>query len=509
MHKGPRIEKVNGRKVLMVNDRPFMALAGEIHNSSASSLAYMNQVVWPNVNPLNLNTIILPVYWEDIEVVEGIYDFTTIKGLIDQARLNNKKLVVLWFGLWKNGLSTYVPKWVKEDREKYPFVIKNNHEKIYTITPLCQAGAKKDGEAFYQLMKFIREYDEQEQTVIMMQIENEVGILGSDFDYRPEALEMLEQQVPQEVSEYCHQVGNWKEVFGDEAKEYLIAYHYAKTIESIAKRGKEAYDIPYFVNAWIEKFPYRPGNHPTGGPIGRLVPFWKAMASSLVACAPDIYVPNFNHVCDDYTKSQDLLIIPETRQDCMTVSHLIYALGKYNLLCFSPFAIEDFMRAEELDMTVMKNLSIDATAFDSNGTAKYLSQVYYLVQGMLPLIYKQTIDQTMQSVMQINEGDRGNLVPFDNCDIKITYKNRVDKQPKSVALVIKESDHKAYILGCNITIELVAKLNDDKQLGILELEEGQFIDGVWKRERVLNGDERIHINIQDMPQILCISWHTY
>lgn len=110
----PKLIKEDGVFTLYVDGKPYTALAGEIHNSSSSDLNYMKEKVWPYLRELNLNTVILPVSWELIEPKKGEFDFQLVDGIIEQAREENLRLVLLWFGLWKNGLSSYAPGWVKK-----------------------------------------------------------------------------------------------------------------------------------------------------------------------------------------------------------------------------------------------------------------------------------------------------------------------------------------------------------------------------------------------------------
>ena len=102
-NKIPVIQKdEKGIPTLYVKGEPFFCLSGEIHNSGASSLEYMEKNVWGNLTGLNLNSLIVPLYWEMIEPEEGIYSFTLLDGLIRQARQHRMHLILLWFGLWKN-----------------------------------------------------------------------------------------------------------------------------------------------------------------------------------------------------------------------------------------------------------------------------------------------------------------------------------------------------------------------------------------------------------------------
>lgn len=249
----PHFNKINGVETLVVNSEPYLAFAGEIHNSSASSLEYMNLNIWSKLEELNLNTVLLPIYWEMIESTEGQYQFEYVANIIDQARENNKKVILLWFGLWKNGMSTYVPEWMKKNREDYPFIESKYGEQIYSISPMSGKAVEKNSLVFGELMAFIKSYDSSEQTVLMVQIENEIGSLGTDFDYASNQVELLDSMVPADVESFSNQTGTWNQVFRENSKEYLMAYYYAKAIEKNAALGHEKHPIPYFVNAWLEK----------------------------------------------------------------------------------------------------------------------------------------------------------------------------------------------------------------------------------------------------------------
>ena len=87
-----------GFGTLYVNDEPFLILGGELHNSSSSNLQYMEKQVWPRLKELNLNTVLLPVAWENIEKEEGVYDFSLLEELIFQARREKNEVdtTVVW-----------------------------------------------------------------------------------------------------------------------------------------------------------------------------------------------------------------------------------------------------------------------------------------------------------------------------------------------------------------------------------------------------------------------------
>ncbi|UYY59266.1 beta-galactosidase [Sphingomonas sp. S2-65] len=99
---------------LHVQGKPMLLIAGELGNSSASSPVYM-EPHWPRLRALNLNTVLAPIQWDMIEPREGQFDWSSVNTLIRSARANDLKIVVLWFGAYKNSMSTYVPEWVKRD----------------------------------------------------------------------------------------------------------------------------------------------------------------------------------------------------------------------------------------------------------------------------------------------------------------------------------------------------------------------------------------------------------
>ena len=286
----PEIRNDKGIPTLYVKGEPFFALSGEIHNSSASSLEYMEEHVWKQIEGMHLNALIVPLYWETIEPEEGKFDFTLPDGLIAQAREHGMHLTFLWFGLWKNAESFYVPGWMKRDSETYWRVENVMGEKINTISPLCEKAVEKDAHAFSTLMEHIREVDEEESTVIVMQVENEIGLLNTARDYSALANEKFAEDVPEEIAKLYNVSGDWKSAFAENAEEYFMAYYFAKAVEKITSAGREKYPLPCYANAWLRQYPWYAGSYPSGGPVREVHKIWKQMAPSLFTLAPDIYV---------------------------------------------------------------------------------------------------------------------------------------------------------------------------------------------------------------------------
>lgn len=178
----PALEKRGNSLQLIADGKPFLVLGGELHNSSSSSREYMKEY-WPKLKASGMNTVLAAVEWSLIEPEEGKYDFTLIDGLLQDARSNNLKLILLWFGTWKNSQSHYIPEWMKADFKRFPRVKAGMGKSLEIVTPFCKEAMDADAKAFSLLMKQLKEVDSSDRTVLMMQVENEVGVLGSPRDH--------------------------------------------------------------------------------------------------------------------------------------------------------------------------------------------------------------------------------------------------------------------------------------------------------------------------------------
>lgn len=229
----PHLEKQGNVVRLSVDGKPFMVLGGELGNSSASSAEYMAPI-WPKLKAMNLNTVLAPVYWELIEPQEGKFDFASVDHLIDAAREHDLKLVLLWFGAWKNSMSSYVPDWVKRDTQRFPRARDDQGASHEILTAFSDNNLEADRKAFVQLMRHLKDYDGKRHTVIMVQVENEIGMLPTARDYYPLANKAFKAEVPAELMQYLERnqntlvpefaslwrehgsktQGNWEDIFG-------------------------------------------------------------------------------------------------------------------------------------------------------------------------------------------------------------------------------------------------------------------------------------------------------
>ena len=487
---------VNGynKRTLFVEDKPFMVLGGELHNSAASNPEHMEKEVWPYIRELHMNTVILPIAWEEIEPEEGTWEFSLIDELLRQARRENVKIVLLWFGLWKNGESYYVPEWVKRDTVRF---FRNRYfggAISATISPVCQEAIEADSKAFAALMAHLADVDIYDRTVISVQVENEIGFLGGERDFSEQATELYGQNMPIEAENFWKVKGNWKEALGEDAPEFFMAWQYAKAIERIAAAGKKEYPIPMYINAWIEQHPDHPGEYPSGGPVAKLVPFWLKFAPSIDFVAPDIYHPNFKGVCESYLAGGNEYFIPEARRDPITASNVFYAFGGIQAMGYSPFAVEDFCRdnIEAPDEKLLRSLNIDLSGFNCFGTAPFIQKSYEVLEGLLPLIAEKRGSSEMIGFIRATNVERGCTIPLEKFDLQLDYIIEDVGKPGCAGIVFPVEDG-FFITGCNVKFTARPKKGSEQNVMTIRLQEGAFIDGEWKPGRILNGDE-LHDN---------------
>ncbi len=360
----PHLEIRDDVRQLIVDGRPFLILGGELHNSSSSSLAYM-KTLWPVLVEKKLNTVLAAVSWELIEPKEGKFDFTLMDGLIEGARQNRMHLVLLWFGSWKNGVSSYPPYWVKTDPKRFPLAQDKSGKTLNILSTFGTAARDADARAFSTVMRHIREVDGKRHTVLMMQVENEVGVLGDSRDHSPAANDAFAGPVPKELMRYLQQhkdalapellevwktsgmktSGTWTQVFGDAGTwspdSIFMAWYYACYVNHVAEAGKAEYNIPFYVNAWLDGPNSRPGQYPSGGPLPQVADIWRAGASRIDFQSPDLYAAQFAEISARFNRHGNPLFIPETRAGMQGATNVLCALFKHNGIGFSPFAIED------------------------------------------------------------------------------------------------------------------------------------------------------------------------
>ena len=356
------LQKQGTATQLVVHGMPFLILGGELGNSSAACPQDIERI-FPKLKKMGLNTVLVPVYWDLTEPVEGQFDFTLTDKALQQARENDLKIVFLWFGAWKNSMSCYAPLWFKENHKKYPRAYTQSGKPLEIASAFSEAVYEADHHAFSQWMQHIATVDKEEGTVIMIQIENEIGMLEDARDYSREANKIFNAPVPAEFMTYlqknkkalhpqmlkkwesqgCKKQGNWQEVFGADiyTDEIFMAWHYAKYVEGLAQTARSIYNIPLYVNAAMNSRGRKPGEYPSAGPLAHLIDVWHCGAPSIDILAPDLYDNGFTDWVARYKLHNNPLFIPEIRLTDNNSVRAFYIFGEHDAIGISPFSIED------------------------------------------------------------------------------------------------------------------------------------------------------------------------
>ena len=251
---GVRLERNGAAGRLMVDGKPFVVLGGELGNSSATCDADIERI-FPKLARMNLNTVLVPAYWELTEPQEGEFDFALTDKVMDEARRNGLKVVFLWLGVWKNSMSCYAPEWFKTDTRRFPRARTASGKPLEIASAFSEEVLDADRRAFSRWLKHVVERDS-DNTVIMVQIENEIGMLEDARDHSPLAEAAFRRGVPEELMAYLvknkkslhpsllkkwteagrRRSGSWAEVFGDDryTDEYFMVWNYARYVEALA-----------------------------------------------------------------------------------------------------------------------------------------------------------------------------------------------------------------------------------------------------------------------------------
>lgn len=543
----PHLRKQGTAVQLIVDGKPFLALTGELGNNTATSLENM-QPIWQRLVAGNLNCVLAAVSWAQLEPEPGKYEFALVDGLIQEARRNRLKLVFLWFGSWKNGLSSYAPYWVKKDYQRFPRIRIQGGRSIELLSTFGNASRDADAGAYRALMRHIKDVDGRLHTVVMMQVENEVGVLRDSRDRSAAANQAFAGPVPKALMDYLQQhrdtlapelrevwaangfktAGTWEEVFGPgkpdsvempiqtnspplskeeyetgwrklhwPVDEIFMAWNYAGYVGKVVAEGKAEYNIPMYVNAWLQQPNMAwPGTYPSGGPLPQVHDIWRAGAPAIDILAPDLYLEYFDQVADRFTRNGNPLFIPETSTNA---ANALVAFGKYNTIGFSPFFIERSVSADN-----------------------ELAATYKLIGQMAPVIAAHQGKDTITAV-RLNQGDPPAQCKLGNFTLTANYVGRgrvpIAPQPKqpaqpgspaqpampaqaegrrpdgapapmeAAAIVVASGPDEFYLGGGGIRFEFAANTPGPPTVGLGIVQEGKFVDGKWTIVRQLGGDD--------------------
>jgi hypothetical protein len=496
----PHLRKQGTATQLIVDGKPFLVLSGELTNNSATSVEYMKPI-WSKLVEARLNTVLATVAWNQVEPQEGKFDFSVVDGIIRDARSHNLHLVLLWFASWKNGLSSYPPDWVKRDFERFPRAQIAGGKGIELLTPLSDANRDADARAFAALMRHIKTVDGQQHTVVMIQVQNEVGMHGDSRDRSPAANRAFAGPVPKELIDYLQQhkdalipefrqvweatgfktSGTWEEVFGKSAVTdgIFMAWHYARYIGRVAEAGRAEYPLPMFVNASLYGIGRGSQLPPSGGrPWDLVMDVWKAGGPPIDMLSPDSYNDrDFVAFCAKYTQSGNPLFIPENMGGPDGAARVLYVFGRHDAIGWTVMGLED-PRIPHPDHDLI-------ASFD-------------LIAQMAPLIAEHQGNGTMSAVLLRGPNDPPQKIQLGNYTLEVRFYVQPkmtgvpppkEPPPPAAAIFIQTGPDEYFAAGSGVTVTLSPNTPGPPLAGLATVEEGAFVNGRWVPGRRLNGDD--------------------
>ena len=494
----PRLAVEQGRATLMVDGKPFWLLGAQVDNSSGWPERL--QAVWPAAEAMRLNTLEVPVYWEQMEPEKGRFDFTVVDAVVQQAREHKVRLVLLWFGTWKNGKMHYAPEWVKSDTATYPRMKTRDGRAIDVLSPNAPANLAADRNVFVALMRHLRETDAQ-HTVIMMQVENESGSLGTVRDFGAVAQQEFEGQVPAELLRGLKKTGSgtWAQVFGDDADETFAAWSVARYTGQIAAAGKKELALPMYANNWLKSpraYPIStiPGeDYPSGGPTINMIDVWKVAAPSLDLIAPDIYVPNsdrYRGVMQEFHRADNPLLIPESLGfepfpgASGYARYLYYALGE-GAIGFANFGLDRI----RVDGAMNAETASQVEGFRLLGSFdRELAALAFAGK------VKTAVEEPGISQKELDFGTWRAVVSFppsyDPPAAPVSTSSDTTGLKAGRVVVASLGADEFLVAGIDCRVQFAPPVHaTGKQMQLLRVEEGHYDGTTWIPSRLWNGDE--------------------
>ncbi len=512
----------NSSARIVANGKPMLMIGGELGNSSASTPEDVKRT-FSHLHKMGLNTVLVPISWELIEPQEGTFDMSMLGVILTEARRNKLKVVLLWFGAWKNSMSCYAPEWFKRDVKRFPRAHTPEGKPVEEASSLSKNVLEADKRAFCRIMAYLRDYDAHEQTVIMVQVENEIGMIEVPRDYSADATRMYQSAVPRQLTDYLksHQKSlhpylkaklqpqakanaNWPQLFGDDiyTEEIFQTWTYATYVEQIAKSGREIYDLPMYVNVALNSRNRQPGQYPSGGPLAHLIDLWHCGAPSIDVLGVDIYDKGIRSWLSKYHLPNNPLFVPEIRLEDKDAMYALYAFGHHGAMGFCPFSIEDYPLTTATKANDWKQIDVSQddqlNAFSSVSSSSFSPLVasYQLLRQAEPLILERQGTNDMDAVLLDSEQREAEIVTPDGIRLTVRHSYTLGWEagakdtewPETACIILRLGKEDYLVIGSGVVVTFSPEKGDGC-IGLAKCEEVTIDDGRQHIVRHLNGDQ--------------------
>jgi hypothetical protein len=541
----PHLEKRGLATQLIVDGEPFLSLGAEPPTSAPSNLEYLRYMMQVMADTGHQNCAEIAVGWSWIEPREGQYDFRVVDAMIQDAQKSNLRIVLVWFGSWKNGLSSFAPAWVKADQNRFPRAQMGDGRSLETLSTFSENNWKADARAYAAMMRHIRDVDDSHR-VIMVQVENEIGILGDTRDKSPLADAAFAAPVPGELMEYLQKhrdelfpkfravweaagfktSGTWEDVFGAGPKtdEIFMAWYYSRYVNRVIEAGKKEYPIPMFVNVWLGR-DWGLNGYPRGQAEDHVQDIWRVGAPLVDMFCPDSYLSSspsqgvvdaMIELTTNYTRGGNPFFTVEANSEARGAAHAFYAIGQCRAIGYSGMGegglLDWFTRTGmNLPATITPpgaNSPESLVGFGGPGSntplpppppefeRQALPQAFLILSQIAPQILEHQSDGTIAGVA-IDDRHSREQVKLGNYILNVGFpvgRRAPDVAPDTIgyALFMASGPDEYILAGNNVLITFSPDTPGAPIAGLASQEAGRFDDdGQWVTTHDLGGDDTV------------------
>jgi hypothetical protein len=374
------------------------------------------------------------------------------------------------------------------------------------LSPMGAETLAAETRAYTGLLEHLKSVDTQ-HTVLMIQLENEVGVLGDSRDRGAASVHAFEDPVPATLMQWlgAHEAdlapalrsawqsaghtaaGSWQSVFGRGlvSDELFMAWTYAHYMGQLAAAGKAAYALPIFTNSWLARPGAVPGDYPSGGPQALTLDIWKAAAPAIDLNCPDISVPNFAEIVREFHRPDNPLFIPEGLGVASGVANAFYAVGAQRGLGYSVFGIDNTVRLVMFPPVMGAEPPKDLAALP-------LARGYAVLRELAPRILAQQAAGTIDAAW-LNAANPSQDIDLGGYHLRVelrrTFWDQKTVTDLGYAIIMSGAKDEFYIAACDVQITFQPRGAGPAIAGLAEDEAGHFAAGRWIVERRLNGDD--------------------
>jgi hypothetical protein len=457
----PHITVVDNRPRLIVDGHPFLILGLQWECDSCFSPTEMNPL-FDHAARLGCNTAVTPVYWREIEPEPDQFNFEMVDERLKQARANGLKLILLWFGTWKNGHTFYVPVYIKENPDLYRMAVGAEGERTVSLCPTGEETWQRDCRALTALMDHIRHVDT-DHTVIVFQVENEPGIVGSDRCYCETCNALFAEE-------------KFADRYGPRAGESFSATTIARYIDRLSAVIKEIHPLPLYVNAALSpRVAGQPGkNYFSGGPVPEVLDIYLDELHHVDFVAPDIYrigYRDFHDLCRVYTRRDNPLYIAEHSSQVTgrAERNVFYAIGEHGAIGFDLWAIDSTY--PDRGGTPF----VDVIGGEWGPHAPWLRDSYIAIgRAMSPIVEAQGTDRIFTFVQEAAEASAG--WHANGVDVVVQY---TDPNQAGRGLIIQQGPAEFLSVGVGFTLSFHHPSPDGRPIRVRSMDWGYYEGDAW------------------------------